>query len=279
MNAPPFPSDDDVSAVADWAELRVLASGAVLSRGKLQTTLLRESARASDVRTEETWSELQRRGKLHGRFWPLEVTPGALRRKRRAGGEWFYYFCCALSLGHSVDNYARKLFELCITDLISGVTQHYGLRLGFPRTLGIPAAFGDAVELYVRLSKEEPGTPPYVVDKDLGLDVATWLEFEDRRGGYLHVIGQCATGADWFDKLEDLNVQVWREHVRWAVEPVRFFAVPHVIPPERWRRACIRGGLILDRPRLLELEQRSRLRRRRLAAVVDYCRSLYMDMN
>jgi hypothetical protein len=109
----------------------------------------------------------------------------------------------------------------------------------------------------------------------LGLDIATWKAFRDERGGYLHLIGQCATGADWRDKLTELTPQKWLDHMVWAIPPVRFFATPFVLRAEEFRRVSMEGGLILDRPRLWELAGQSRVARRLVRQVESYCRQLY----
>ena len=124
------------------------------------------------------------------------------------------------------------------------------------------------------LSEEKLKTPPHG-DKDLGLDVVTWMAFSDKRGAYLHFIGQCATGDDWYSKLHDLKVDWWKEHVGWAVEPVRFFATPIVVPTTKWRRTCLAAGLVLDRPRLIELFFRFSVRARWIAQIKSYCEALY----
>lgn len=275
LNAPPFPEEDRVSILADWVELSVLGEGKQISRGKIQTTLSRESISRPEARAGEVWAELQRRAQLSGRAWPLRIddiriTPGEYNRNL-----YLYHFLCALSLGYNVDDDGRRLFEYCVTDLIVGISRQFALRLGFPRTMRMPASLDEAVSLYTRLSREVYKDPIHVVDKDLGLDIVTWIGFRDPRGGYLHLIGQCATGSDWHSKMHDLDIKVWKDHVTWAVDPVRFFALPHVVPAENWRRACLKGGLILDRPRLLNLAHVSPLGRPRIGAVLSYCRSIY----
>lgn len=275
FNSPPFPSEDDVSSIADWAELFTMSSGRPLSRGLLRTTLSRESISAPDARNEETWLELGYRSKLFGNMWPLRLKNGILIVRRYDHGLILHFFLCALSLRYNIDHQGRRLFEQFVADVIPGLSGQFGLRLGFPRSGGMPKSFKDAISLYARLSAEGVGQPTYTTDKDLGLDVATWIGFEDRRGGYLHIIGQCATGSDWNEKLHDLDVKVLNEHISWAVEPVRFFATPYVVSNQRWRRACLSGGLLLDRPRLVELANASPLSRKRLGLVTAYCGSLY----
>lgn len=273
---PPFPSESKVSLIADWAELTVLSNNGSLSQGRLQQTLTREGVKDVDTRLQDTWLELERREVLHGPNWPMKLKPNNLILSHHSDSVViFYYFLCALSFGAGITNQARAMFEHCVADVISALTKQNALRLGFPRGPGVPASFPDALTLYTRLSREELVNRPLPDDKDLGLDIATWLRFSDNRGGYLHLVGQCATGEDWYSKLDDLKLHWWTEHIRWSVQPVRFFATPTVIPTDKWRRTCLAAGLVLDRPRLIELSVTSPLKPRRIATIVDYCRRLY----
>jgi hypothetical protein len=51
----------------------------------------------------------------------------------------------------------------------------------------------------------------------MGMEIVDSLSFEDDRGGYLHFVGQCATGADWKDKLPELNPHKIGDNINWAV--------------------------------------------------------------
>jgi hypothetical protein len=103
----------------------------------------------------------------------------------------------------------------------------------------------------------ERNRDPLSSDNDLGIDVVAWRPFADSRGGNLHLLVQCATGADWQEKLADIDLEVLKDHLHLGVPPIRVFATPLVIslPEARWTRVVRRGGLFLDRPRLLELSQ------------------------
>ena len=112
---------------------------------------------------------------------------------------------------------------------------------------------------------------------DLDVDVVAWFPFLDRRGSYLHLVGQCATGADWKDKLTELNPHKWGDHLSWAVPPARFFATPLIIRKEEMRRLSKDGGLMLDRPRLIELADRRPLAKELMEEVAEQGREFYAD--
>jgi hypothetical protein len=279
LGTPDFSDEHDVAELADWAELASATSSRPLSEGLLQTSLAREGRRDEDpaARATEVWAELVRRSELCSQAWPLRISRSGLISRPGHPNALLHYFLCSLSLGTEVSFAGRRLFEHCVTDVIRALSANNGLRTGSPRSNGLPSALDDAVDLYVRLSSEQKRAPLLQTDKDYGLDVVTWRFFADRRGGFLQFIGQCATGKDWYEegKLTELQVRAWEDHVAWAVEPVRFFAVPFVIPPQHWWRAARKAGLLLDRPRLLELALTSPPHRRRRGELMHYCRRLY----
>ena len=60
-----------------------------------------------------------------------------------------------------------------------------------------------------------------------------WLPFADRREGQIVCFGQCATGANWRDKLSELQPQdfahKWLQD-QFAAAPGKMFFMPHRIP-------------------------------------------------
>ena len=208
----------------------------------------------------DVFDELERRNNLMGNLWPFELDDNVNARVvsvRGANprGRALYTFLAALGLRQNITADGRVLFEECVNELSAAITGRAGIRIGFPRKAPVPTSLADAVDLYCKESCEQEGKmkAPPATDNDLGLDIATWISFRDKRGGYLHLIGQCATGADWPDKLTELNPEKWNDHVSWAVKPVRFFATPFIVSVQEFRRASKDGGLMLDRVRLLEL--------------------------
>lgn len=273
---PPFPDGDDVYEIADWMELAVLRTGRASKRGNLVSTIEREDARVSAA---DVLDELERRSALMRELWPLKLddTKSVVSLQSKPVSKALYTFFAALGLRQNITNEGRELFEHCVNALSSGLTRNAGIRIGFPRRDPVPTSLADATEMYLAASLELAGKmkPPPLTDGDLGLDVVNWMTFQDRRGGYLHFIGQCASGADWPDKLTELNPHKWADHINWAVPPVRFFATPFVVPTEDFRRSCLDGGLVLDRPRLIELSRRASIPAGILKRVREYTESLY----
>lgn len=131
---------------------------------------------------------------------------------------------------------------------------------GFPRRRG-PKAFLPAVaelcgkgllnEGYANIDE-----PKAVHQKDARLDVVVWKNFPDARRGRIILFGQCATGADWEDKVYSLEPNKWRE--KWLVEPLLpcpqgAFFVPFAVSDEDWKHTLIDGGVLFDRFRIAGL--------------------------
>jgi hypothetical protein len=270
--APAFPTTPSDDSVATWAELYVLQTDANLTVGDIRQAAQRESA-ASDSLLEGAWRLIEERSDLHGANWPLVLQDGVLSISPTVPDHvrTLHAFLCALSLGGEISLADRRLFEHCVTELAPAFSGGPSIRMGATRIAPIPVPFGLAVDYYGELSQcPHVAIREYPHDQDLGMDVATWMVFADGRGDYLHFIGQCATGANWDEKLDEPVILRWRDRVQWASDPVRFFALPFVIRTEDWRRVCQSTPLVLDRPRLVELAHRGGLPPERVEALNQY---------
>jgi hypothetical protein len=280
VSAFPAGAKPDPWAVADWVELRALASRAVVKRGDIRSALETEGAETPELVAEETWHVLEERSRLHGSRWPLVLAGARISRRNHTRVSLsLYRYLSVLSLGQDIDADDRALFEDVVAALLSPLTGRPGYRTGHPARPGQLRSFRERVEKYgllASLATSEIGQDPLPDDKDLGLDAASWRRFADGRGGDVHFIAQCATGGDWEEKLSDLNLEVWKPHIAWAVTPVRVFATPRVlvVPSTKWIRITRKGGLILDRPRLVELSTTTRVSQRLMRQMQARLRAL-----
>jgi hypothetical protein len=279
VTVPPFPESDVISEVADWVELTVLNTGNPFRRGRLITTMEREDA---NLNPADVIDELERRYKLMDGRWPLTLddpTDAKVVAPRRINDSLrsLYRFFAALGLRLNITPEGRVLFEHCVNEISAAITGRVGIRIGHPREAPVAVSLRSAIEAYCQESSEREGVlkAPDAADQDMGMDVLNWLSFDDDRGGYLHFVGQCATGADWKDKLPELNPHKIGDHINWAVVPVRFFATPVVITHPEFRHASQDGGLILDRPRLMELARHAPISNPLLRRVRAYTEALY----
>lgn len=272
LGVPPLPTDPSVVELADWAELVTLSRGR-LPRGKLSTEATRNGG--TDILVADAWNELTQRAVLSGDHWTFTISVDQLEPRSASDEDNLLpAFFAALGLREQIQNPHRELFEQCVSELVLSLVPS-ALRLGHPRRDPVPSSFREAFKRYVDRIDEPLLALPPSTDNDLKMDVVAWLSLGDGRGGYIHLIGQCATGADWEEKLEELNLDVIADHVKWAVSPTRFFATPHVVPSQHFRRTSQRGGLILDRSRLLNLSRKRDLEPNTRAEVKHVLENLY----
>jgi hypothetical protein len=91
---------------------------------------------------------------------------------------------------------------------------------------------------------------------DYGLDLVAWRDWPDGLSGKIILFGACASGQDWEDKTDDLNLEDFfklrmMDYPESPVMPA--FFVPHRVPPSRWRETTVEAGIIFDRCRIASL--------------------------
>lgn len=99
-----------------------------------------------------------------------------------------------------------------------------------------------------------PNDPVPALIKDGGLDIVAWRPWDDRRGGQLYLLGQCACGLDWPDKTADLNLTRLSDWFRPPrVSPLRSLFTPHYAISELLFEHSPQAGLMFDRARMVHL--------------------------
>ena len=265
----PFPvgSNPRKEQLADWAELVALDSQVAFKRGDMKSALSREDVADADRLEEAAWAELGTRSRVCGSVWPFRLKGAVLTpRDPKRISRHFYRFLAMLGLGEGVTDDDRRLFEEAFAELMAAITGAPGVRVGHPPTAEQATSFADRFADFLDdadASNEERGKDPLPTDKDLGLDAAATraLFADDRGGATLHFWAQCSTGYNWDNKLSDLDFEVWRAHFTWTILPVKLMATPLVLTMSepKWHRIARQGGVVVDRPRLLQLSRRVRL--------------------
>jgi hypothetical protein len=88
--------------------------------------------------------------------------------------------------------------------------------------------------------------------KDLTLDILVYWPFLDFRQGTPYFMLQCASGANWEEKLKEPDIDQWRKLLNPDCIPIRGVAIPYCLPDGRFSFASAKtAGLLLDRCRLL----------------------------
>ena len=88
--------------------------------------------------------------------------------------------------------------------------------------------------------------------KDGGLDIVCYRSFPDMREAVPTFFIQCASGADWRNKVQTPSASAWQKYLDAAVKPSTGIAAPFVISDDKLRHAGLQGQVIVfDRLRLL----------------------------
>jgi hypothetical protein len=90
--------------------------------------------------------------------------------------------------------------------------------------------------------------------KDSKLDIVAWRGFPDGRPSQIVMFGQCAGGANWKSKLNELNPDsfwdIWMAESKVSV-PLRSVFMPHrLFDDEEWKRHAREARLLFDRCRI-----------------------------
>lgn len=259
---------DDVLKWADWLELSAtLSADGNSSRGDLEGALRLsayfDSQQAIENRCNDVFLELADRSSSAGAAYPFSVNASLLDAKGEVKDYLAYFFCLCLSYAgwskkKGQGQAAARMFEelSCIAaqSYVGGETA----RFASPRRGGIsglPKSFKQAIAALAAQMAEGGGyrdRPPRST-KDDALDVVAWRHFADRLPGKLVLVGQCASGDDWADKLNDLNPVAFTDE--WMIQPIispmlRAMFIPHRVRRDKWEHCCRRAGLIFDRCRL-----------------------------
>lgn len=287
MLALPYPATDALK-LADWLELYALVSrDSNSSSGDLERALRRAAvleADREDIERKylEVFTELEARARSAKRAYPFKIKGALLELKSKIDDFPSYVFCLCLSFwrwkhpkGEPV--FPRRMFE----DLSSVAARNYvngeSVRFGFPRQT-LMGTFGKAVKDLCALVREGSGyrtqsTRPRRDDK---VDVVAWRHFPDKLPGKVVLFGQCASGADWESKIDELQPESFCKQwmLQAPVSPmVKALFIPHRVDPRQWEYINRRAGIVFDRCRLSYwVHQRGELTNR--GQYIDWCRKV-----
>lgn len=257
--------------LCDWIEASVLFSTGSLSQIAVADMLVEASIYArkemATQRIEDAWVMLRSRHRLLGQASPFVFENLTLRL---AKGTWkdypAYSFCILLSITEFYPKWSRSfgpdytdqgmlfesLTEESLTQLFPGWEVH---STGWSRER--PTELSKVVKQVCAILNETPGTIERWTKpkaKEAGLDLLCYLPHNDRRGNYPALLFQCASGADWEDKLKTPDMEVWRRIVEFRARSLacRAFSTPFCIKDDCFDDICNRiDGFLLDRYRIL----------------------------
>jgi hypothetical protein len=268
------------SSLADWLEINSLADpdGSV-SRQDLISLLGLESEddQVGQVESEDVisqiFSEIERRVEAVDGNYPFSFSGDRLIRKRGSGRYLPYIFCLLISyfgvdkrdfLKEWKKDQVTKKFEDLSAKATKALLGDGRLKtkvriFGFPRRWRGDVTNPRFTEALRKICLDCGELTPKnrlaaATANDGGLDIIAWKRLPDKLPGNLFFLGQCAAGANWSDKLYDI------ESFLWFVEDAEGFIkgtfIPHVPDTdtdrsrEDWSRYRKDAGILFNRCRI-----------------------------
>lgn len=283
-----LPNTDASTALADWIEASLLKHSGRhyrISDTTILDVLQEAESDEPDALLANIISTVASRNRMAGDAYPIERDGLGFVRK----GEWSRYLPYSFMLMTSLNQIYVELrftrgtaarpaeyFENLTSIAIQQYLKCSVVRIGAPRRSPVPATFPRALEYALEQLNEPLGERDLVKHNsgDDGVDLIGWQSFEDGRESQAILLAQCAIGNDWRDKLDAINLEMWRRHIDWHATPLRGFAVPFQVEHGAlWREASARAGIVFDRLRIAKATHGTDLPRPVRQNMTTWCRT------
>ncbi len=250
------PHSNNISRIADWVELYILVYKATLSKSKILSILQKEAISIEEEDIDSVISELERRLLLYGRIKPFQVIGSNIRPKIGWKKYPEYALCLyysAYGVGITTKGSKRdsgtKYFEDITKCCLEKYLLSYGHAFGFPSSF----SFKKQLDSFASRINEKRYDDPNPDDKDRGVDIIVYKQFDEIRGNCILLFVQCAAGKNWNDK-KTVPIDSYRRYFSFNQKSVlSSLAITQVVDINDWQNACSDYGLIIDRARLFRL--------------------------
>ena len=267
-----------INEIADFVEIQCLKKESVSDR-----EILSSLDRLSDHRyedgvpeddeldtiIEETFREIDRRGRLCGTRYPFEIGAyGHVVKTNAAVDEIdreIYTFLLFATRNDMNSQRIKKAIDGSL--LFEELAEHVGKQYFGERaesflfgTASQGKNFSEKIKLLTKRLGEGSGLTTRTqtslnINKDDGLDVVIWKSFADGYCGKLIGFGQCKTGTYWKNHLTIVRPDSFCK--KWfklspAVDPVRFFFISESILRDKWYDHTTDCGILFDRCRIMD---------------------------
>jgi len=253
--------NSSVDAVADFLELLAGCSkGNPVSLSVAQQQLIKFGGTATQAL--EGFARLQKRSSSLGVKYPVKVTAEYIQV---VGDIWSTPYLLMTSFSGasifrgqsrwSLDTSSKlfeKISEVCLGDFFGQSTRTRNF--GHPSDVGRPSEFGDAVR-WIANSMKIPLGSGYRSprQKDGGVDIFVWREFEDGYPGVPLLLIQCTISSNFQHKISDVDTRLWASWLSSDIDPIVGLCVPQIVEKqEDWNLITTRG-LLFDRNRLTSM--------------------------
>lgn len=255
-------------ALADWLELTALqAADQDASIGDLQRELDRLNHGTRESLLGNVLTEFDRRERATGESaYPFKREASSICLKGQPSNFPAYFFCLALSYhGWKIRKQAPENPWLLFEELAQFSARNYlggqVIPFGTSSRAGkkAPQVFRARItELVTALGEGQCFTTGRTFSaKDSKLDLIAWKGFPDKRASQVIIFGQCAAGANWRDKLTELDPDAfwdqWLTGGKGKVSALlRALFMPHrIFETEEWEARARQARLLFDRCRVV----------------------------
>lgn len=276
-----------VEVLADWLELTAIeAADSDASAGDLERELKRLSHGDPRSLLGSVFIEVERRAKAAGNdAYPFERRNSFIELKAEARNYPAYVFCLALSYRKWTQrSEAPENPWLLFEELAYYSAKQYlggdALVFGTSNRLGVKAnkCFEANInELAKKLCEGDRFRPQRTFSaKDSKLDLVAWKGFPDSRPSQIILFGQCAGGANWTAKLNELIPEdfwdQWMNRSKVST-PLRSVFMPHrIFAHDEWENYARRARLLFDRCRVVAFAHRETTRGKFASRLLKCCR-------
>jgi hypothetical protein len=250
------PASNNISRIADWVELYMLATNDAISKSKIISILQKDGINVEEEDIDSVISELERRLMLYGKIKPFQVIGNNIKPKLN----WKKFPEFMLCLYYSTYGVGRlskgakrdmgtKLFEDITKSYLEKHLQSFGYAFGFPSKL----PFSDQLNDFARKINEKRHEDPNPHDKDRDVDLIVCKQFDEIRDNCILLFVQCAAGKNW-DEKKAVPIESYRRYFSFSLKAtISSLALTQIVDISNWRNACDDYGIIIDRARLFRL--------------------------
>jgi hypothetical protein len=246
-----LPNTINISKVADWVELFVVSENKKISKMKIHS-LFNEEGVDLDDKIDNVMIELNRRTQLYGKKSPIKIKGLTIEPTIKWKDNPFHTMCLIYSTYGVQDNPDKgtTLFERIGNILLKEFLRSQTFHLGFPTSKNLAKQLDNVA---IRLCELRGAQTPDPSEKDGGVDVTSWLPFNDSRSSQIIVLAQCGAGDDW-KKKKPISLTTWVNYINWNYETtVPSMIITQIVQADKWRKYYYQYGVLIDRARLYRI--------------------------
>lgn len=264
-----------VSEIADYLEIECLRSiggcFSVVEAAQLMGVVDDEST-PEDEREEnredirQALAIVEDRERMCRGAYPFSADVNAIYLKRECDSivsSVYTFFLLATRERMKEDRFVGKidgslLFERVCADILKNFFGKYSSSFVFGTGGNVPGNFKKKLEELLRLFSErgytisEKAINPHL--RDGGIDIVTFIPFNDSRQGQFITFSQCKTGTNWEQMLSSLCPSILDDYMNPSLvsKPFVLFLIAEDCRDDDWVTKVRRtGGVIFDRCRLM----------------------------